>query len=222
MSSHHTVRDKQEPALLIANGHIAWNRLDELLEWSPLVLALDGAARRLIERGIKVDWILGDFDSEQQLEALLQLQPELKWHHAPDQNHNDLEKGLMWLCQEGHQACHILGADGGRSDHWLENISACMKYRDSINWQWIGTEDRMYPLPPAFKKFYEAGVGIGLIPFPEAIGVHATNLQWPVAGLNFKLGSNTGSSNAVAERGWVEISIESGALLVVEHLPLTD
>jgi len=44
MSSHHIVREKQEPALIIANGEACSTELlNQLLEWSPFVVVLDGA-----------------------------------------------------------------------------------------------------------------------------------------------------------------------------------
>lgn len=50
MSSHHIVRDNQEPALIIANGaDCGDDLLQQLMEWSPYVLALDGAVHRLLE-----------------------------------------------------------------------------------------------------------------------------------------------------------------------------
>ncbi|HBK84253.1 MAG TPA: thiamine diphosphokinase, partial [Flavobacterium sp.] len=63
MSSHHIVRDDQEPALIIANGAACSTELiGQLLEWSPLVIVLDAAIERVLELGIKVDVLLGDFD----------------------------------------------------------------------------------------------------------------------------------------------------------------
>ena len=49
MSSHHIVRDDQEPALIIANGASCSNELmGQLLEWSPLVIVLDSAIERVL------------------------------------------------------------------------------------------------------------------------------------------------------------------------------
>ena len=56
MSSHHIVRDDQEPALIIANGAACSSELlGQLLEWSPLVVVLDSAMERVVALGIKVD-----------------------------------------------------------------------------------------------------------------------------------------------------------------------
>ncbi|MBD3725125.1 MAG: thiamine diphosphokinase, partial [Flavobacteriaceae bacterium] len=63
MSSHHIVRDDQEPALIIANGAACSKELmGQLLEWSPFVVVLDSAIDRVLNLGIKVDVLLGDFD----------------------------------------------------------------------------------------------------------------------------------------------------------------
>ena len=65
MSSHHIVRDDQEPALIIANGAACSDELlGQLLEWSPLVVVLDSAMVRVMEMDIKVDVLLGDFDAD--------------------------------------------------------------------------------------------------------------------------------------------------------------
>jgi thiamine pyrophosphokinase len=56
-----------------------------------------------------------------------------------------------------------------------------------------------------------------LLPFPEAIELSATNLVWPVKNIDLRLGNRTGSSNRVAETGWVEISFQRGNLLMVEY-----
>jgi uncharacterized Rossmann fold enzyme len=64
MSSHHFVRDGQEPALIIANGAECDSELlGQLLEWNPYVLVLDGALQRVLDMNIRVDAVLGDFDS---------------------------------------------------------------------------------------------------------------------------------------------------------------
>ena len=50
MSSHHIVRDDQEPALIIANGEAcSMELLNQLLEWNPLVIVLDSAITRVLD-----------------------------------------------------------------------------------------------------------------------------------------------------------------------------
>jgi thiamine pyrophosphokinase len=129
MSSHHIVRDKQEPALIIANGGAcSFDLLSQLLEWSPIVMVLDGAITRVLELGIKVDIVLGDFDSAKNIGELLIDQHPIKIVHAPDQNKTDLEKGIEYLINEGHKAINILWATGRRADHTITNITNINNY----------------------------------------------------------------------------------------------
>lgn len=76
MSSHHIIRDKQEPALIIANGEeCSMDLLEQLLEWSPTVVVLDDAIERVISLGIKVDVWLGDFDHSEKHSLALENYP---------------------------------------------------------------------------------------------------------------------------------------------------
>ena len=95
MSSHHIVRDDQEPALIIANGASCSQELmGQLLEWSPFVVVLDSAIDRVLDLNIKVDVLLGDFDRDFNPEAYLEKQFPLEIIYAPNQDKTDLDKAL--------------------------------------------------------------------------------------------------------------------------------
>ena len=59
MSSHHIVREDQEPALLILNAQaIPFEKVQELLEWMPTVIVLVDQVENVLGWGIKVDVVL--------------------------------------------------------------------------------------------------------------------------------------------------------------------
>lgn len=59
MSSHHIVREDQEPALLILDAQaISFGRVQELLEWIPTVIVLADEVDTVVGWGIKVDIVL--------------------------------------------------------------------------------------------------------------------------------------------------------------------
>ncbi|QKJ31402.1 thiamine pyrophosphokinase [Mucilaginibacter mali] len=61
MSSHHIVREKQEPALLIAGlDNFPDELLGQLLEWSPTVVVTADVAEKVQSQGIKIDWLVAD------------------------------------------------------------------------------------------------------------------------------------------------------------------
>jgi thiamine pyrophosphokinase len=217
MSSHHIVRDKQEPALIVANGAACSEELlGQLLEWSPFVLALDGAIDRLVLRGIKVDAVLGDFDSSAQLDQHIVTQQPLLVLHRPDQEKTDLEKGIDYLLEEGHRAANIVWATGDRFDHTYANFSNLVKYAGRIQLNLIDDHSRVYQLPTSFRKWYAAGTILSLMPVGRVEGIHTSNLLYPLNNDWLEIGSRIGTSNQVLADGWVEINHTSGALLLGE------
>ncbi|MBK7651966.1 MAG: hypothetical protein IPJ20_16275 [Flammeovirgaceae bacterium] len=56
MSSHHIVRENQEPALLIAHAHaISFEKVQELLEWMPTIVVVETEIETVLSWGIKID-----------------------------------------------------------------------------------------------------------------------------------------------------------------------
>lgn len=73
MSSHHVVRDEQEPALLIDDPFaLQLEFVEHLLEWSPTVVVTANALDEVLHWGIKVDVVLAHTS---QIESL---KPRLK------------------------------------------------------------------------------------------------------------------------------------------------
>jgi thiamine pyrophosphokinase len=217
MSSHHIVKDKQEPALIIANGEAcSYELLSQLLEWSPTVLVLDGAITRVLELGIKVDIVLGDFDSAKNIEELLIDQQPIKIIHTPDQNKTDLEKGIEYLINEGHKAINILWATGRRADHTITNITNMVRYKSDVSLVLYDDYSKIFCLPKYFEKWYVKGFPISLIPIGDVTGINSKGLKYNLTNDTLSIGYKSGSSNEAENDGIVSISYENGDLLMME------
>jgi thiamine pyrophosphokinase len=217
MSSHHIVRDDQEPALIIANGaECSQELLGQLLEWSPYVVVLDSAIERVIELGIKVDVLLGDFDRGFDPEYYKEKQYPLEIVHTPDQNKTDLEKAFDFLIDKGHKAVNVVWATGKRADHTITNITNIIRYQDQLKIVVIDDHSKIFLLPKRFEKWYTKDSIISLIPIGEVSGIHSKNLFYPLENDTLTLGFRTGSSNHAAEDGIVIVSYETGNLLLIE------
>ena len=71
MSSHHIIRDEQEPALYIhAADNFTLEAMGDLLEWSPTVLVSPAALKKVVDFGMKVDAVPGTSFSPEQEELL--------------------------------------------------------------------------------------------------------------------------------------------------------
>jgi len=217
MSSHHIVREGQEPALLIANGEACTRELlDQLLEWSPYVVVLDGALERVLNLGIKFDVILGDFDVYNQDEIANMVQPNTEVIYMPDQEKTDLEKGLEFLISKKFAAVNIVWATGKRSDHYINNIDTLARYKDQINLVMLDNYSKIYPINSGFKKHFLEQSNVSLIPLNKVENLKTSNLVWNLKNETLEYPYRTSSSNKVLATGIVEISFNSGVLLIME------
>lgn len=217
MSSHHIVRDTQEPALIIANGEACSRELlNQLLEWNPIVMVLDGALQRVLELGIKIDIVLGDFDREHHPEQYLAHQQPVEIIHTPDQNKTDLEKGIDLLLSRNHKAINIVWATGRRADHTLNNLTNLVRYDGLANLVMYDDYSKVYLLPKKFDKWFAAGTPISLIPVGIAEGIVSSGLKYNLHHERLEIGIRSGSSNEAAADGTVYISYTHGHLLMME------
>ncbi len=217
MSSHHIVRDDQEPALIIANG-AACNPelLGQLLEWSPLVIVLDSAIERVVDLGIKVDVLLGDFDRGFDPEIYKTTQYPIEIVHTPDQDKTDLEKAFDYLIERKIPAVNVIWATGKRADHTITNITNIVRYRKLLKIVILDDHSKIFLLPNKFEKWYTANTPISLIPIGVVNGIFSDNLVYPLHNDILSIGYRTGSSNAVAKDGIITITHTDGDLLLME------
>ena len=217
MSSHHIVRDDQEPALIIANGaSCSWELLGELLEWSPIVVVLDNAIERVLQLDIKVDVLLGDFDDDFNSEIYKEKQFPLEIVHTPNQDKTDLEKAFDYLIEKGHKAVNVVWATGKRADHTITNVTTIVQYRNKLKIVILDDHSKIFLLSEKFEKWYTKKTPISLIPIGEVSGITTKNLKYSLSNESLILGYRTGSSNEVLEDGIVIITHNKGDLLLME------
>ena len=217
MSSHHIVRDDQEPALIIANGASCSEELiGQLLEWSPLVIVLDSAMDRVLELGIKIDVLLGDFDRDFNPEIYLEKQYPLEIVHTPNQDKTDLDKAFDYLIAKGHKAVNVVWATGKRADHTITNITNIVAYRNQLKIVVLDDHSKVFLLQKKYEKWYPKNTTISLIPIGKVTGITTKNLFYPLNNEELIIGYRTGSSNHDSGDGIVTIEHQGGDLLLME------
>ena len=217
MSSHHVIRDEQEPALIIANGEAcSFELMGELLEWSPLVVVLDSAIHRVLDLNIKVDVLLGDFDRNFDAKNIRKEQYPIEIVYTPDQNKTDLEKAFEYLIGRGFPAVNVVWATGRRADHTITNITNIVRFREQLKIVIIDDYSKIFLLPKIYEKWYPKGTPISLIPVGTASEITTQNLKYMLDNESLTIGYRTGSSNEVAEDGMVKITYQEGDLLMME------
>jgi thiamine pyrophosphokinase len=217
LSSHHIVRDDQEPALIIANGEACSKELmGQLLEWSPLVIVLDSAIERVLELGIKVDVLLGDFDHGLDPEKYRELQYPMEIVYTPDQDKTDLEKAFDYLIDRKIPAVNVIWATGRRTDHTITNLTNIVRFRNKLKIVILDDYSKVFLLPYKFEKWYPAATPISLIPIGSVKGIKTHNLKYQLNDEELHIGYRTGSSNEVLNDGMVVIEHREGDLLMME------
>jgi thiamine pyrophosphokinase len=217
MSSHHIVREKQESALIIANGEACSEELlGQLLEWSPFIIVLDHAICRVLELGIKIDVWMGDFDHDHDFASIKASQEPIEIINTPDQEKTDLEKAIDLLIERGFPAANIVWATGRRADHAITNITNLVRYKEQIRLVLFDDYSKIFPLTGTFEKWYVAGTPVSLIPVGRVEGIRTSGLKYNLENETLTLGHRTGNSNEAESDGLVRISASKGDLLIME------
>src|ERR1700755_801731 len=103
MSSHHIVREKQEPALVILGMYgFTDELLGQLLEWSPTVIVAADIAERLTSADIKVDIVIGNTDN-------IATQSDVK--SIETDGNNEVQAALNHLTANKYPAVNIITDD---------------------------------------------------------------------------------------------------------------
>ena len=112
MSSHHIVRDAQEPALVIASMSVTYDQLGQLLEWSPVVVVLENCLEHLLSLEIKVDKIICQAIHYQSILEKSEHQQPLQIFPLESKEVIDfLHFAIQNLIENGHDAISIIGED---------------------------------------------------------------------------------------------------------------
>jgi thiamine pyrophosphokinase len=147
MSSHHIVREKQEPALLVLGlNEFTDEELGQLLEWSPTVIAGPLAAEQLTVYDIKIDYIVGEADS-----GLLQSHVKL----IPNEGQAVLEAAFRFLLAQGYPAVNVV------ADEF--EVDTYQAYAGQIDWVVFCNRQKIYPIQSGFSKWKPAGELIEVI-----------------------------------------------------------
>jgi thiamine pyrophosphokinase len=159
MSSHHIVREKQEPALLVLGLHNFPGELfGQLLEWSPTVIVTEQTAEQVNSFGIKIDWIISD----QPYDAL---QSDIKL--MPPGADEPAEAALKYLVTHGYPAVNIVADDLQLKDFLF--------FIDKISMVIFNGNQKIYAVSSGFSKWKPAGEVIELLSGPSQF--HASGLE---------------------------------------------
>ena len=108
MSSHHIVKENQEPALLILNTEaIRFEKIQELLEWSPTVVVTEACLEKVLGWGIKIDIVLAPAERIQSLTQTLHHQVPIQFIPFKDESET-ITRVIKFLEAGNQKAVNVL------------------------------------------------------------------------------------------------------------------
>lgn len=140
MSSHHIIREKQEPALYIQQlGSFNEEYLGQLLEWSPTLIVNDSVYEKAISMGLKVDAVVNSSEGSvyQENTKLIEVKTE------------DLDAVLDFLIAEEYQAVNVIDTKS--------NLRELGSYIEEINIVVFTETEKAYAIKSGFKVWKPKG-----------------------------------------------------------------
>ena len=149
----------------------------DLLEAADQLICCDGAADKLIAKGMLPHVIVGDMDS---------LSGEVREQYASiiirsdDQESNDLTKAVHYCIDKGYSSVSILGATGLREDHTLGNISLLLEYYPRIEVQIISDYGIFFLVRSGERVQSFVGEKISFFSIDNRVCVSSSGLLYPL------------------------------------------
>lgn len=138
MSSHHFVKEGQEPALLILD-RVSYQVAGPLLEWAPLVVVSENVLEHIVPWGIKVDVVLADAKNIDELKKELLDQAPIKILSVAAGD-SLLENALHFFTAARQQYVNILLTPVEKDFHEAERFAPGIQISfidDDIRWSAI-------------------------------------------------------------------------------------
>lgn len=208
--------------LIISGGKAEDALISDLVqkEHYSMVIAADSGLNSADRLNLKLDFIVGDFDSVEQ--SVLQKYKDLSTPietFPTEKDKTDTQIAIELAIMHNPSVIDITAATGSRIDHMLANIHLLMlPMQLGINACIIDNNNKIYLKNESFviKKEEQYGRYISLLPFTEKVrGLTLKGFKYPLDNVTLSKGSSLGISNELLDEE-ASVLITEGILLVME------
>jgi thiamine pyrophosphokinase len=205
-------------ALVFAGGDPPDARFTAALPAGAWIVAADSGLEHVHALGLYADLVVGDMDSvtPATLERAIAAGTVVE-QHPTDKDATDLELALDAASRAGATRVTVVGAGGGRLDHFLANA---LLFASS---DWAGFElhalvgdAHLVVVRDRVELRGSVGSIVSLLPAAgPARGIRTTGLRWPLTDDELPPGSTRGVSNEMTDPT-ATVSLASGVLLAIQ------
>ncbi len=205
-------------ALVFAGGDPLDARWRAHLPRGAWTVAADSGLEHVRALGIHADLVVGDFDSVSAATlAAAEADGTVVERHPADKDATDLELALGAAQRAGATRATVVGAGGGRLDHFLANALLLA----APAWSSMEVHALVGPAHVAVVRHQIAlrgpvGSLVTLLPIGgPALGVRTTGMRWPLTDDELGSGSSRGVSNEMTETT-ATVAVGAGVLLAIQ------
>ena len=177
-----------------------------------LVIAADAGYKTLVQLGVKIDRVVGDFDSLGEVP----IHPDVEVHPA-EKDETDMMLAVRSALEAGFSDVRIYGGLGGRLDHSYANMQTLLSIaRQGARGWLIGKDVAITAVVNGGLRFSEAAEGIISVFAADgtAYGVTLEALKYPLTDYTMTADVPIGVSNEFTGKP-SRISVREGALIVM-------
>ena len=198
MSSHHIIRDEQEPALFIIDPNAcSLELIQQLLEWSPTLVVVESALEQVLAWGIKIDVVVCYESSFEEVQEKTSTQFPIEIIAVS----SDLvENGLRYLYHRNHVSVHVIShfEDEHFAQSFLEKMDVIV-----FNQEYKA----FYVAKDTWKKWVTADTLFKVLPTMAHIEFETQNLEpYPEANLKVCPDVTQAQSFRPQQEGFIQIS----------------
>ncbi len=184
-------------------------------------IAVDAGLETAKKLDIVPDMVVGDLDSlDPTVTMYFRNKENLRWDvHDSEKNESDTELALQWAAKMGCEEIAILGATGGRLDHFIGNVHLlypCMQ--KGIFAYLIDPQNKIY-LTDCSRRFVKKklwGKYISFLPLTQEVrGITLTGFKYPLGKKDIEIGTSLCISNELKEEEGYLV-FEEGVLICIE------
>ncbi len=207
--------------LIITGGKIEDDFLSDIVMNGnyTMIIAVDHGLYAADRLNIKLDYILGDFDSVD--ESLLEKYRSISGIQAfpPEKDMTDTEIAIELALKHNANSIDIVGATGSRLDHVIGNIHLLLLPTQlNIRACILDPNNKIYLKNKSFsiQKQRQFGDYVSLLPYGDKVtGLTLTGFKYPLNHITYTAGSSLGISNVIIDEKAI-IELSEGILVVIE------
>ena len=214
--------ENRNKILIITGGRVEEHFLIEQVnkEDYSMIIAADNGLAAADRCDLKLDFIVGDFDS-----VPIEILTKYRGKSTPietypvEKDKTDTQIAIELALKHEPSHLDIVGATGTRLDHVMANIHLLMlPLKQGISAALLDAKNKIYLIQENFSmnKGRQYGDYVSLLPFTEQVtGLTLKGFKYPLDHITLAAGDSLGISNELKEET-ARIELSEGILLVIE------